>query len=233
MATGQTIIDRACRLLGVVPSGVSPTAAESADGLTALNALLDSWRNERLMVYSLTDVSKALTSGDNSYTIFPSTGDFDTPRPVEIRSAYMTIDGVDYPVRILTDAEWFAIEDKTTTGDLVECLWYNPAMSEGVVKVWPTPSAANTLHLVVWTPLTAIATLATTFTFPPGWERACVYNLAVELAPEFGADVPPAVARVANSSLALLKRRNAPTIKLFSGLAGLFGGHRYNIETGQ
>ncbi len=81
MATGQTLIDRACRLLGAVESGESASSEESSDGLIALNALLDSWTNERNLVYSISDISKAMTVGDASYTI-AAAGDFVTARPV-------------------------------------------------------------------------------------------------------------------------------------------------------
>jgi len=235
MSTAQQIIDRACRLIGVVQSGSSATVAETADCLIAMNALLDSWTNDRNMVYSLSDVSKAMVVGDSSYTIVAS-GDFNTARPVIVKSAYMTIDGTDYPVQVCTDSEWFAIQDKTTTSDLVEKVWYNPTItsSTGTLNVWPVPSAANTLHLVLWTPITAIASAATTITLPNGWERALAYNLAIEIAPEFGASIPQEVARSANASLALIKRRNAPTIKMGNDLAGMFSGNSgYNIEIDQ
>lgn len=231
MATGQTIIDRACRLLGAVESGESATAAESADALIAMNALLDSWTNERNLVYSLSDVSHAMVVGDSSYTIV-SAGDFNTARPVEIQRAYMTISDVDYPVHICTEAEWFAITDKTTTGDLVEKVWYNPTMSSGTLNVWPVPSATNTLHLVLWTPITAIAAVGTTIALPNGWERALAYNLAIEIAPEFHTEPSASVKRIAASSLASIKSRNAPTIDAENELAIMFGAGGFNITTG-
>lgn len=232
MATAQTIIDRACRLLGAIEAGESATTDESADGLTALNALLDSWRNDRLMCYSLTATSKAMVVSDASYT-FASGGDFNAERPTEIVNAYMTIDGVDYPVRILTPDEWYAIEDKTVTGTLVEKVWYNPTYPNGTVNVWPVPSATNTLTLVAWTPLTAIATVGTSISLPPGWERALAYNLAVEIAPEFQTNPSAIVVRTAANSLRGIKNRNATPIKSFNDLAPLVNTPREHILLGQ
>jgi hypothetical protein len=233
MATAQDIIDRAGRLLGVVASGASATAAESADALEALNALLDAWRNDKLMAYSLTEVSKAMTVGDASYT-FVASGDFNGPRPTKIESAYMTINGVNYPVRILTKDEWYAIEDKTVTGAQVEKLWYNPTMSSGTVNVWPVPAATNTLTLVVQTPITALATVGTTVAFPPGWERALAYNLALEIAPEFTVEPSANVVRVARTSLTAIKRINSSAILSATELPALLGNAgRSHIEIGQ
>lgn len=218
MATGQSLIDRAGRLLGLVESGNSMSTEESADALIALNAMIDSWRNDRLMAYSLETESKAMVVGDSSYT-FSVGGDFDGVRPVEINEAYMTIGDTDYPVNIIGSKEWYAIEDKTTTSDLVEKLWYNPSMASGTVNVWPVPNATNVLTLVVWSPLSDLV-LGSTVSLPPGWEKAIAYNLAIEIAPEFGAQVSPSVAKGASESLAALKRRNSPPIKMSTGLPG-------------
>lgn len=232
--TANAIIDRALRLIGAVVPNESGTTEELANGLVSLNAMLSSWSNDRLMAYAMTTVSKAMVVGDSSYTIV-SAGDFNAARPVKIQRAYMTIDGVDYPVEIISEADWYSIVDKTTTGDLVEKLWYNPTVtsSTGTVNVWPVPSATNTLTLVLWTPLTALASLATTVTLPNGWERALAFNLAVEIAPEYGKDAPASVVALARESKAEIKRRNSPTIKLQSELPALFGGSTANILIGQ
>lgn len=228
MATGQTLIDRACRLLGVVSSGDSASTDESADALIAMNAMIDSWRNDRLMAHAFVTESKAMVVGDSSYT-FIAAGDFDGTRPVKIAEAYMTIGDTDYPVEIITAQEWYAIEDKTTTSDLVEKVWYNPTMTSGTVNVWPVPAATNTLTLVVWVPIADLA-LGTTVALPPGWEKAIAYNLAIEIAPEFGAQIPPAVAKGAVDSLAAIKRINSQPISGRSELAP--AGRRFNIFSG-
>ena len=142
MATYQTLVDRSLRLIKVIGAGQSPTASESADALIALNSMLDSWKNDKLMAYAVSDVSKVMTVADASYTI-GATGDINTARPVAIEDAYMTIDGKDYPVKVCSDKDWFGITDKTVTGDLVECVWYNPTMPLGTINVYPVPSVAE------------------------------------------------------------------------------------------
>jgi len=58
--------------------------------------------------------------------------------------------------------------------------------------------------------LTQPATLVTTLAFPPGYLRAFRYNLACELAPEFGVEPSPTVKRIAMTSKRNLKRINNP-----------------------
>lgn len=43
MATASEVINRALRLIGAVAAGEEPSAQESADALTALNAMLADW----------------------------------------------------------------------------------------------------------------------------------------------------------------------------------------------
>jgi hypothetical protein len=75
------------------------------------------------------------------------------------------------------------------------------AMPVATVFVFPRPrftgSPAPQLELYTWVPLQQFADLVTSYALAPGYERAVIYNLAVELAPEFGAQIQPAVSEVA------------------------------------
>ena len=48
-------INGALRLIGMLAEGETPSAATSADSLTALNQMIDSWNTERLSVFSTQD----------------------------------------------------------------------------------------------------------------------------------------------------------------------------------
>ena len=207
MATAQTIIDRAARLIGAVSSGESPTTDESADCLTALNAMVDSWNTDRLVIYALADVTKTLTSNDGSYTI-GSGGDINTTRPLRIEGAYVTDSGTDVPVEVVDSNAWDSIPLKTTTANYPSLLYYEPAYPLGIVHLWPVPTSTDVLTLSVLSQLSSFATVGTSVSLPPGYERALAYNLAIEIAPEFGRPVPAEVAKIARDSLASIKRVN-------------------------
>ena len=55
MAAVSVRINRALRLIGAIGAGETPTDDERADALVALNAMLDTWRNEKLMCYARQD----------------------------------------------------------------------------------------------------------------------------------------------------------------------------------
>lgn len=231
MATGQTLVDRAGRLLGIVASGTSLTAQESADALIAINAMIDSWRNDRLMAYALQDETLTMVNGQSSYTIGPS-GNLNTTRPVSIESAFIRESNIDYPVRVIDAEEFNSIPDKTSTSNLVHYVYYEGTMATGTLKVWPVPDTANVLHLTTRVPFTAL-TLGGTVSLPPGWEDAIASNGAIAIAPEFQQTPTPSVIKMANDSLKGIKRANSKPIMSKSDFRLMFGQYRTNIESDQ
>ena len=227
MATTLDLIKRSLRILDVRGSGESIPADEAADALTVINAMLDEWRNEKLMCYAFQDQTITLVNGQATYTVGP-TGDLVTTRPVKIESAYFTEGGYDYPVNVLSRAEWDGITDKTTTSSFVDSIQLEGTYPDATIKVWPVPNAANSIKIKTWTPLTAM-TLSQTFALPPGYENAIVYNLAIDIAPEFGAEPSALIYRKAKTAKAGIKRVNSRPIAAGSELALLFSGS--NVST--
>ena len=232
MATAQTIVDRAMRLIGALESGESATATEGADVLIALNSMIESWQTERLYVYALVDTALTLTPSDGSYTVGP-TGNFNlTPRPSKIENIFIRDSDIDYPITLVDQDRWFAIPDKTVTSDIPEFAYYEPTLATGTLLLWPIPNSANSLHLVTWTTLGTLSTLGTTVTLPQGYERALTYNLAVEIAPEFGKEVSQTVMQSAIESKANIKRANQRGMIAYTELGVLLNPGRTDIYSG-
>ena len=228
MATPQTIINRA--LAPLLESGESPTATESSDALTALNQLLDSWQNERLMIYSYQTEQITMDGSSSSYTIGPS-GDLVTTRPVEIMSAYMITGTTSLPVGILNKEEYDSITDKTSTSDMAEYLYYEPVMPDGIIYLWPVVSSTNVLYLNTRVPLTQFSSLSETVSLPPGYLRALSLNLRVEVSDDYNRPISASLARQAMLSKRSLTLANGRPIKAYTELPGLFGLYRPNIKT--
>lgn len=233
MATAQTIVDRAARLVGGVASGVSVTAAEGADGLIALNAMIESWQTDKLFVYALTDTAFNTIANDGSYTVGPAGNFALTPRPHKIEECFIRVSDDDIPVRIVESDEWFAIPDKTATAEYPDVAYYEPSLTTGTLLVYPVPTAINGLHIVTWTVISSLATLATSIAMPPGYERALAFNLAIEwAAPEFGHPASKEVVKIAQDSMAAIKRANHRSIMNYSPMGQVFATPRANIITG-
>ena len=90
----------------------------------------------------------------------------------------------------------------------------------------------NHLGFVSVRPLTNPAALDTVLAFPPGYLRAFRYNLACELAAEFGVEPSPQVQRIAMYSKRNLKRINNPDDLMAMPAALMVNRPRFNIFTG-
>lgn len=232
MSTVQTIIDRACRLLGQLNSGESADAQESADSLIALNAMLGSWRNQELMCYAVQDESISLSSGNTNRTIGPS-GNLVTTRPVRIEDAYIIYQNISTPIIILNEEEWASISDKTVTSTYPNRIYYKPEMPDGRIYLYPIPNVSSTLHVLTWTPVLDFASVATSISLPPGWEDALATNLALYMAPEFEREPSQMLISMARSSKAMIKQVNTRTIRAYTELPILVNRYKPNILTNQ
>jgi hypothetical protein len=233
MATAQSLIDRAARLVGGVASGESCTLAESTDGLIALNAMLESWQADKLYVYAFVDTAYSLVAGTQSYTVGPAGNFALTPRPPKIEECFVRVSNIDYPVTLLTDEQWFAIATKTDTATYPDRAYYEPSLTTGTLLVYPKPSAVSSLHIVTWTNVASLAALSTSISLPPGYEDAIAFNLAIRWSgPEFQLPIPDYVQRLAIESKATIQRANHRPIMNHSPMGAVWRGARPNILTG-
>jgi hypothetical protein len=196
--TAQTLIKAALRSIGVIATGETPTADELNDGLEALKFMLRRWSANKLRLYYTKQDTVALAAGTASYTI-GSGGTCDTVRPVQIRGGFVRdSSGVDHEVVIIDEAKYRRLGLKTVTAT-ANYLWYSPEYPLGKIYVYPTGS--GTLYLDSLKPLTDPAAITTSIAFPPEYDEAIKYGLAVRMAPEYGKDPSSVVVALANNAL--------------------------------
>ena len=212
MATAGDQINRALRLLGVLAEGETPSAEMSADALVALNQMLDSWSTERLAVYNTHDQILTWPANTSSRTLGP-TGNLGGFRPTTLDdSTYFrdTSTGVSYGIRAINQQQYNGIAVKTVTSTYPQVMWVNQNFPNIEITIYPVPTKALEFHFVSAEALTKPALLSTSLFFPPGYLRAFAYNLACEIAPEFGVEPSRQVSRIAMTSKRDLKRINDP-----------------------
>ena len=204
------------RLLNVIQAGEDPSAEDGEQAFDVLNRWVDWLGTQRQSIYFLARTTRTLTSGTATYTI-GSGGVINIARPIWIDRAGLIIDTTaatpsEVPITVLTDDEYAAWSQKTLQSSLAGAIWYDHNWSAGLglIYVLPIPSVSTT-QLVLYTPtaLTEFADQSTDYTFPPGYERAIVFNLAQELTAYYPAATPPQnLARLASTSLQDVKRAN-------------------------
>lgn len=199
------IITGAAKLIGVVFKSEVLDADESNDGLVALNDMLDTWSNDNLTTFAYTLESFTLT-GSATYTIGVG-GTFNTARPINIATAVVRLATIDYPLKIITQEQYQEeVPIKSLPSSIPQYLTYDNGFPLGTISIYGVPTGGTTLRMLSNKPLANLSALTTTVDLPPGWKRALKYNLAMELAPEYGADVPPNVQATAKTSLGAIKR---------------------------
>jgi hypothetical protein len=232
--TAADQINGALRLIGMLAEGEVPSAATSQDALTALNQMIDSWNTERLSVFSTIDQVFNWPPSTRIRSLGP-TGDFVGQRPVQLDDATYFRDAstnVSYGIKMINQEQYNNIAVKTVTSTYPQILWYNATYPNIEIYLYPVPSRVLEFHFVSVQPLTTPAALDTDLAFPPGYLRAFRYNLACELAPEFGVEPSPQVQRIAMYSKRNLKRINNPDDVMAMPAALMVNRPRFNIYTG-
>jgi hypothetical protein len=234
METAGDIINGSLRLLGVLAEGEVPSAETSQDALRAMDQMIDSWNTERLSVYATQDQVFTWPSGQLSRTLGPS-GDFAGNRPVLLDDATYFKDpgtGVSYGIKFINQQQYDGIAVKTVTSTFPQVIFVNMTYPDVEMFVYPRPTRDLEWHFISVEELTQPATLATVLHFPPGYLRAFRYNLACELAPEFGVEPSPQVQRLAMASKRNLKRINNPDDIMSMPYSLVATRQRYNIFAG-
>ena len=227
-------INRALRLLGVLAEGETTSASVSQDSLMAMNQMIDSWNTERLSVFSTQDQIFTWPAGQITRTLGPS-GNFVGLRPVLLDdSTYYRDPGtnVSFGIKFINQQQYNGIAVKTVTSTYPQVIFVNMTYPNVTMTVYPQPTRDLEWHFVSVQELTEPATLATVLAFPPGYLRAFTYNLAMEIAPEFGVEPSPQVTRIAMTSKRNLKRINNPDDVMSMPYAIVATRQRVNIYAG-
>jgi hypothetical protein len=227
-------INRALRLLGVLAEGETPSAATSQDGLTALNQMIDSWNTERLSVFSTQDQIFTWPAGQINRTLGPS-GNFSGNRPVLFDDATYYRDpgtNVSFGIKFINQQQYDGIAVKTVTSTYPQVLFINMTYPDVDMYIYPKPTRDLEWHFISVEELSNPATLTTALAFPPGYLRAFVYNLAMEIAPEFGVEPSPQVTRIAMTSKRNLKRINNPDDIMSMPYSLIATRQRFNVYAG-
>jgi len=231
MTTAAEIIDGSLRLIGVLAEGETPSAAVMQDSIMAINQMIQSWDTERLSVFSTQDQVFTWPANVISRTLGP-TGDFVGNRPIEIDDATYFKDpssGLSFGVKLINQQQYDGIAFKTVTSTYPQVLWVNNTFPDIEMYVYPVPIKALEWHIISVETLNEVSSVATDMYFPPGYLRAFRYNLACELAPEFGVEPSPQVQRIAMSSKRNLKRINFPGDLMAIPYPIVATRQRYNI----
>lgn len=111
-------------------------------------------------------------------------------RPVEITKVIKRDHaGNDIELTQLSRSEWSAISSKTQTGTPIQ-FYYDPLLTDGKLYLWPVPDDVTDRVIITHRrPIQTIENVVDDFEISEEWFRALKWELAAEIAPDYGVDL--------------------------------------------
>lgn len=189
--------------------GETAPASMTTDALTKFNEVLEALSIQDLTIFTNLATTIPLVAGVANYTVGP-TGGTVAARPQDIKAAFVTLNGFDFPVIEHSTEEYALIGLKNQPG-LPEWLIYNPDYPNGTITLWPVPYLDSTLTIYTNKTFTAAATLFDIVDLPPGYRKMIRLMLAWELLSDYPGMTQAEIVKLdgdTKQAIALVKRAN-------------------------
>lgn len=231
--TAIQLITRAMRICRAIGKGEVPDADEARDGLMALNAMMDNWAVQRLLVYRIDEWAVSLLAGIYEYDV-PTLYETVDETPVWwVRGCNIDVDGVRRPVQPIGPVQWGQLSDRSKTGP-AQFFWWRTTPYVPKIYVYPTPDKSYDLYMTIWSRLQRFSSTAQYVNVPAGYLHAMAFSLAEILAPEYGAAPDANIAAIAAKGRNALLHINAPRMVSEQNddmwNAGLYSGRSFDIR---
>ena len=199
--------------------------------------MVDTWSTERLLIYEVAYETFGLNVNQQSYQWGTGAADFNSPRPQKIEDInwqqVSNTSTVELPIEIINKDQWAAISVKGIDSTLPTRCWLELTYPNATLWFWPIPTVAGNVVIWSWKALVEFASLTTTISLPPGYSRALRYNLALELAPEYGVTPSELVTAHAIESKANIKKMNSKVLLMGTDPAVINRRSTWNWYTGE
>lgn len=188
--TRNQFIEAAMRKCGRLAKGQSADATDLSNGQQALNALIALFQKIHGMpLWARKDLSVTLVASQRDYTIGEGQT-INTPFPLKIQQVVIeTITGGSMIELLPIAYNDFRLLNTESTGVPTQ-FTYQPKINLGILSLWPLPDSTAvstyTLQLTYQRPFEGFTAAGETPDFPQEWQKALIYNLAVDLASEYG-----------------------------------------------
>ena len=219
--------------IGIARAGDTLAPSLQDFALTKLDLLLDAWNVKPSSSWTDEFRPFAITPNLQNHTIgvagSGATWIVPNARPIRILRANLVLNtstpNVQVPIDV-RDAYWWNNERvPTLTGTIPTDLYYEPDWPNGSCFLWPVPTIAYNVQLMLRLVLSQVHA-TDTVALPPGYPRALQLTLAEECASGLGQIVPPKVEQLAREARALIFDNNDEPRRLLTRDAGM--PHRFS-----
>lgn len=180
-ATRDDIIKGALRKIGKLAEGETPSTEDYTNCTQALNNIVVRFATLGMPLWKRTELPVTLVLATQTYTI---------PNSLKVPQVILkdTTGGVQY--ELINKSRYdFNRLPSSTTGTPVH-FTFNPNLENGTLTIWPAPDAgavsSKSLVVVYQKEFDGFVSGTNTPDFPSYWTDAIIYELAVNVAPEYG-----------------------------------------------
>lgn len=197
--TRDDIIAYAMRKIGVLALGVTPNATEVANAAVAFEMMTKRMVTKGIKLWTINEITIPLVASTSSYIIGP-TGATPTPtvvanKPMKLMQAWLRNTSVtpnnDIPLQVLSQQEYNQFGSKFSTG-VSNAVYLQVGRDTSTLYTYLTPdtnaAATYEMHILTQRTLENVGTAAQNPDFPTEWLHALGWNLAAELATDYGVD---------------------------------------------
>ena len=97
--------------------------------------------------------------------------------------------------------------------------WWDQLYPTSSLYFWPVPNVSYTITVRAWNPFLTVPQLDSDLGLPPEYSLAIRHNLALLIAPEYGAQPNPVVVKAAEAGMEAI-RRMRPQLTMSVGING-------------
>ena len=184
--TGTNVITEALELLGVLEEGETPSTDATTSALRTLNNLIKLWSADTA-IYAQGEYTLSTVAATSEYALGISNVGY---IPLQVRNAtrILVADNTEVPINPLTQEEWYALADKTTSGVPVQYFFQRKVVgTSGALHLWPVPDdTKHSIKLWLQYPLRDMSVATVDVYFTQEWYAALCSGLAYMLAPKYG-----------------------------------------------
>lgn len=221
------LIAYAQRVSGILGVGQVALAQDTNDAQTALQIMLQQWRQKRWLVFRLDWETFPLVIGKQSYTVGPTVTPapdvvvYGESRPANIQSCFLRQNvgsgpnsyPIDFPMRILDSRQSYDRLSLKFLQSWPAAIYYDPTIPLATLYIWPIPVQQLFSLYIAWQYAIDVAgeqglSVDTDDYLPVETTEAIVYNLALRLAVNYKLPPDPALAGAAKASLNVLRQTN-------------------------
>ena len=192
------IIQYALRKCGVLELGVTPDATTVSNTALALDLMIKSWITKGIKLWTVNEITFALQQNKPVY-VFGSTGsapntpDIIVDKPMKLLQAWIRnvsyTPSNDIPLQKLSQKDYNELGNKYSQGT-PNSIYMDVGREQSTVKLFVNPDVYSQtnlqVHLVTQRQLMDAGSASNTLDFPQEWLYAMGWNLAAEIATDYG-----------------------------------------------